>query len=146
VLVATLPTSQITLAGSGPDTITIQLSAGVLTGTLVQEGAVWGIQHGVIAARWALGDVFKALSTYRDNKGAPICTGQTTYNYAKSVICSDADILVDGTQPKSAPCDALSIGLGFTADPALLGEVSDAGSITDGCADGSDPASDSCSQ
>jgi hypothetical protein len=145
VLVATLPTTQITLAGSGPDTITVQLSAGVLTGKLTAVNGLWSLKGGVLAARWPIKQIFASLSSYRDNDGNPICTDQSVvYGDAKSVICSDLDILVDGTQPKSAPCDALSIGLGFEADPALLGGVSDAGALTDGCSAATDPANDSC--
>jgi hypothetical protein len=144
VLVATIPTSVITLAGSGPDVISITLSAGVITGTLKSVGGVWTLRGGVIAARWSLKDVFRALSTYRDNNGQPICTGTPSYSIAKGAICNDADILVDGTQPKSAPCDALSIGLGFNADVALKGPIADAGAVTDGCPAATDPASDSC--
>ncbi len=144
VLVATLPTCVLTLRGGGVDQITIQLSAGVLTGKLVQMGGAWSLEDGVLAARWSLTDVFRSLSSYRDNNGQPICTNATTYSIAKGVICSDADILVDGTQPKSAACDALSFGLGFTADPALVGPVGAAGATPDGCSPASDPALDSC--
>lgn len=144
-LVATLPTSEIAIAGGGQDTITVRFSAAVLTGKLVSLGAQWHIQSGVIAGRWALTDVFKAVSSYRDNMGKPLCTDQgLTYTLAKNAICDDADILVDGTQPKSAPCDALSIAVGFTADAAHLGPVSDAGIDSPGCPAATDPANDSC--
>jgi hypothetical protein len=144
-LVATMPTTQMTIHGGGLDVISIQLTAGVLTADLVQVNGLWHLKNGVIAARWALADVFKDIASYRDNNGVPICTNQIpTYTFAKSAICQDADILVDGTQPKSAPCDALSIGLGFTADPAVLGNIVDAGALTDGCPAANDPANDSC--
>ncbi len=144
-LVASMPTAALTMHGGGYDAITIQLSAGVITAQLSQLNGLWYMKNGVIAARWALSDVFKALGSYRDNNGVPICTSDVpTYTIAKQAICQDADILVDGTQPKSAPCDALSIGLGFTADPALLGELSDGGVPSDGCSPATDPSNDSC--
>jgi hypothetical protein len=144
VLVATLPTSELTLAGGSGEAISVRLSAGVLTAHIAMTNGVWSLKNGVIAARWALADVFKSLSTYRDNNGNPICTNQISYTFAKSTVCNDADILVDGTQPKSAPCDALSIGLGFTADPAVLGDIADAGAVSDGCSPATDPANDTC--
>jgi hypothetical protein len=145
VLVATLPTTEVTLAGASSETITVRLSAGVLTAQITQVGGMWALKSGIISARWALADVFKSLSSYRDNNGKPICTDSGySYSVAKSTICNDADILVDGTQPKSAPCDALSIGLGFTADPAVIGPIADAGAVTDGCPPATDPANDSC--
>jgi len=145
VLVATLPTTEVILAGGGTETITVRLSAGVLTAQIASVGGVWSLKNGVIAARWAAADVFKALSSYRDNNGNPICTNSgLSYTVVKTTICNDADILVDGTQPKSAPCDALSVGIGFSADPAVLGSLQDAGAVADGCSPATDPANDSC--
>ena len=143
ILVATFPTNRITLAG-GTETISVQLSAGVLTARLSKANGMYSLTEGVIAARWSGTDIFRSLSSFRDNNGNPICTNMTTYTVAKGVICNDLDISVDGTQPKSAPCNALSIGIGFTADPAALGIVADAGGRTDGCAPNADPANDSC--
>ena len=144
VLVASMPITELTISG-GSSTISVKLSSGVLTGNLVEKAGGWSLQNGVIAARWALSDVFKSLSSYRDNNGMPICTNSGfTYTTAKTVVCNDADILVDGTQPKSNPCDALSVGLGFEADPALFGKIADAGAVTDGCSPATDPANDSC--
>jgi hypothetical protein len=144
-LVAALPTVALTLQGGGMCTITLYLTAGVLTGQLLQSSGQWHLKSGILAARWALADVFKSLSSYRDNNGTPVCTNQApTYDFAKQAICQDADILVDGTQPRSAPCDALSIGLGFTADPALLGPVVPPEAPTAGCPAATDPANDAC--
>jgi hypothetical protein len=144
VLVATVPTTQVTLAGSGPDTITVQLKAGVITAQIVSMGTTWRLKGGILAARWATRDVFAALSSYRDNQGHPFCTDQAVFGTVKSAICDDADILVDGTQPKSAPCDAISVGLGFTADPVVLGDVSDAGTDAPGCPPATDPLTVTC--
>jgi hypothetical protein len=144
VLVATMPTTELTLAGSSTDTITVRFRAGVITAQLVNAGTTCQLTGGVIAARWAIKDVFAAISSYRDNMGQPFCTTQLVWSTVKGTICKDADILVDGTQPKSAPCDALSVGMGFTADPVVLGGVSDAGVSSDGCAPASDPAMATC--
>lgn len=144
VLVATIPSNELTLAGSGPDTITVRFRAGVLTAKLAENAGQWSLTNGLIAARWALSDVFGALSSYRDNKGNPFCTDQSLWGTVKGTICNYADILVDGTQPKSARCDALSTGLGFTADPALLGPVAEAGVPTPGCSPQTDPANVTC--
>jgi hypothetical protein len=144
VLVATMPTTQITLAGSGPDTITVQFKSGVITAQIVNTGVSWKLTGGILAARWAIKDVFAAIASYRDNSGHPFCTNQVVWGTVKGTICKDADILVDGTQPKSAPCDAISVGLGFSADPVVLGGVSDAGIATDGCAPNDDPATATC--
>jgi hypothetical protein len=144
VLVATMPTTQITLAGSTTDTITVQFTAGVITAEMVAMGTTWKLVNGVISARWATKDVFAAIASYRDNNGKPFCTDQLVWGTVHSTICNDADILVDGTQPKSAPCDALSVGLGFNADPVGLGGVSDAGVDSPGCPPATDPTTAKC--
>jgi hypothetical protein len=143
VLVGSMPTGEVTLQGGASATITVRLSAGVLTGTLTGDGP-YSLRGGIFAGRWALKDVFKAISSYRNDQGAPICTSDATYSFAKGAICVDADILVDGTQPKSAPCDAFSMAIGFEADPALLGAVTPVMIVDGGCPEASDPQYDKC--
>ncbi len=144
-LVATVPKVPVTFAGE-KETLTLTLSGAVLTGQLVQSNGVWRIIQGTLAARFALTDFFQALSTYRDNNGMPLCSNSGfIYDTAKTSVCNDADILVDPTQPISTTCDALSFGMGFTADPAVLGPVVPVPTPTPGCtAAMGDPATDSC--
>jgi hypothetical protein len=148
-LVASFPQSEIVFRGGSASVFQIELSEGVLTGTLVKQdtalGVQWSLEDGILAARWALSDIFNDFASYRDDNGDPICTGTIGYNLAKSAICNDADILVNASEPESTPCDALSFGLGFTADPANVGPVEDAGASPDGgCAPGTSPAGDMC--
>jgi hypothetical protein len=45
-----------------------------------------------------------------------------TYQLVSSGVCSQADIESSpANDGKGLPCDALSLGLGFTASPAQLG-------------------------
>ncbi len=148
-LVATIPSSQLVFVGGSNSIFQLKLSDGVLTGELSQrvtsQGKVWTLKNGILAARWALGDLFDDLASYRDENGMPLCKTMAGYNVAKAAICNEADILVDPNAPKSMACDALSFGLGFTADTANLGAVVDAGAMSDsGCADGESPAGDFC--
>jgi hypothetical protein len=143
-LVATVPSVPITLAGS-KNTITLTLSGAVITGKLVESNGQWRLIQGVLAARLGVADFFKSLSAYRDTTGMPLCTDSGfIYSTAKTSVCNDADILLDGTQPKSAPCDALSFGMGFTADPALRGPQVPPPAPSPGCPPATDPANDSC--
>jgi hypothetical protein len=151
VLVASLPQSQIIFQGGLSSSVfQLTLSEGVLTGTLMQnstpQGVVWSITNGIIAARWALTDVFNDVASFRMDGVDPICTSSPFYSVAKSAVCNDADILVNANDPASTPCDALSFGLGFTADPANIGPVLepvDAGT-SGSCAPGTSPAGDTC--
>lgn len=143
-LVATMPSAAINLSG-GTSTITVRILGGVISGKLLVEPFGARIEGGVIAARWAVKDVFAALSSYRGPNDSKLCKdGSFVYNAVKSRVCGAQDILTDPLLPASAPCDALSLGIGFTADPALLGPVVPAAVPSDGCPDGQDPADDFC--
>lgn len=144
VLVAAMPSVLMKLGGT-EDTITLQLTGGVLTGNLVQQGNDYIMTGGILAARWKIDDVFKALSTYRDGNGKPFCTDLAfAYQTAKTTLCNGRDILTDPTGAKSLPCDALSIGLGFTAHAARLGALSPPPTLTPGCPPETDPSNDAC--
>src|SRR5205807_960876 len=133
------PSSAFTLGGSGVSTVSVKLTGGMVTGTLIQSDAGgFAIRDGVLAARWALADIFASLSSYRDSNGAPICKGTVAYNFGKSTICGSADILSTTGGP-SDPCDALSFGIGFTADPARIGAALTPTKPAISCPDGGDP-------
>jgi hypothetical protein len=143
-LVATVPTAPMTFAGD-KQRITIQLSAAVLTGSLTHVLGQWHIANGVLAGRWSLAQTFQSISSYRDDSGNPICTDATaSYNPIKKQICSNADILVDDTQPNSTMCDAISLAMGFNADPALIGSSVAPQPPSNACPAATDPANDSC--
>lgn len=146
VLVAAAPAVDLTISGAN-ERITIRLTAGVITGTLESLGTGWRIADGIIAARWYEPDIFAALSSYRSNSGSPLCTdAPIAYNTAKATICNSLDILKDASLPKSLPCDSLSMGIGFKADPALLGPVTMPAAPTPGCPMATDPQFDDCSK
>jgi hypothetical protein len=143
-LVATVPSVPIQLGGA-KQSIAIILSGAVLTGKLVESNGSWRLIQGVLAARIHLSDFFKAISSYRGTNGMPLCTDSgILYSGLKTQVCNDADILADPTQPISSTCDSISFGMGFTADPAVLGPTVMAPTPTPGCDAGTDPAMDSC--
>jgi hypothetical protein len=145
VLVAALTTVPLTISGSTMQTITITLSEGVFTGTLSGVGNNWEVTDGILAARWAQEDIFGALSSYRNGMGQPFCTNvPLVYSTAKTAVCNGLDILKDGAGAKSLPCDALSMGIGFKAQSALIGSVITPPPPTPGCPPQFDPANDSC--
>jgi hypothetical protein len=142
-LVATVPTVPITFAGA-KSTLTLSLSGAVLVGTLGNTNNVWRLQA-TLAARLGQKDLFAALSSYRDRTGAPLCTTSGfVYQTAKTTFCTDPDITLDSTLPPTAPCDAISFGMGVTADPAQVGPKVPVPMPTPGCPAGTDPSDDTC--
>jgi hypothetical protein len=142
-LVAAMPTGELNFSGS-TEQIKFTFSGAFLTGQLSKANNLWAIKDGVLAGRWPIGEVFKAVSSYRDNNGNPIC--QTTFGYstAKAQLCAAPDILVDGTKPKSASCDAISFGFGYSAQAAVIGSPTASGKPARFCDAGVDPAEDHC--
>ena len=135
-LVASVPSVPITLAGA-KETITLTLSGAVITGQLVQSNGEWRLIQGVLAARLGVTDFFTSLSAFRDNQGLPLCTDAGfIYSTAKASVCNGADILLDGTQPSSAPCDAILVRDGLHRRPGAArpsGAAADAHSRLPAC-------------
>lgn len=143
-LVAALP-NILAVLGATKGSISLRLTDGVITGKLAKGPVGWTLTGGVIAARWAEQDIFAALGTYRDGKNLPICTDSTlAYGTAKTAICKGLDILTDASGASSQPCDALSLGFGFTAQQAQLGAIAPPPIPSPGCPPATDPTTDKC--
>jgi uncharacterized membrane protein YjfL (UPF0719 family) len=114
----------ISLGTSATSTFTIALTSGVITGQVVPAGnGAFGLTNGNIAGRWNVSQLLSALQTIYIFS-TPLCPGSSSYSFIKTQICQAADIMTDHTLDLSgATCDALSLGIGFTADPAQLGDV-----------------------
>lgn len=142
VLVADLPSSAL-IFSSNTGATEINLVGGFLTGRLVEESGGWAIHEGIITGRWALSELFEIVGKIEQNN-VPICKDHPLYEPIKSVLCNFPDI-TSTVSGAAAPCDALSFGMGFEAEPAQLGIVVDADSgVPSTCAPGQDPAGDSC--
>jgi hypothetical protein len=144
VLVASLPEAEVTLAGS-ETTISIHLTGAGILAKISKDAQFGGVRatDGLILGRWKLSDAFASVASYRDESSMPICTTNTFYPTIKTLICQSADILAGQGTPAS-PCDAMSFGVGFTADPAKLGSVTQPPAPSPGCAAGTDPGADGC--
>jgi hypothetical protein len=104
--------------------ITTRLVGSVMTGTLVPEGSSYRMDRGVTGGRWPIRELSNALAEVPDQlvSGQYVCPGGFTYQEVKALMCKAADIPSDPTQtdPRYV-CDALSVGTGFTAYPAVIG-------------------------
>jgi hypothetical protein len=142
VLVANLPVAALRLGGEA--SISITLTAAVVTGTLVPAAnGQFSLADATLAGRWKASDIFKSVSSFRDQNGNPICTNSAVYDINHSAICDGLDILAEIASP-AASCDALSMGASFTADPAQLGAVVAVVPPDGGCTPATDPANDTC--
>ena len=118
-------TFPISLGNSNTSTFTINLTSGIISGNLVPAGnGTYSLTGGNIAGRWNISQLLSSLQTVYVTGLGPVCPGTSTYSFVKTQICKYADIMTDQSKDLTgATCDALSLGIGFTADPALLGSV-----------------------
>jgi hypothetical protein len=81
-------------------------------------------------------DLLVSFDTTEDpfNPDGGLCGPSSLYQDLKKQICAAADVPADPKQDNtSAPCDALSTTIFFTAGPAKLGTVFDEGDGTRRC-------------
>jgi hypothetical protein len=144
VLVAAMPSSVLRLA-SPNGVVELRVSAGFVVARVepLAAGEGYALTDGVIVFRWKVADVFYALSSYRDQDGAAICTNSAFYKTGRGQLCSLPDITVEASSP-TKPCDALSVGVGFKASPAKLGSLVKVLEQVPGCAPEFDPQFDTC--
>ncbi len=141
VLVASLPEVALEFS-SGDDPLLVKLKAGFITGRLEQQSAQWTLREGLVVGRWTLAEFFKFIGSIT-NQQEPICTDSSVYPLLKSALCQYPDITSELTGP-TAPCDALSFGVGIEADPAQIGTVMPAIEAQRLCPPETDPMFDDC--
>ncbi|HLK40155.1 MAG TPA: hypothetical protein VKU41_25545 [Polyangiaceae bacterium] len=132
----------------------MSLRGSVIVGTLSPMpipggGLSYRITEGTIAGRWPTSALLQTLAAIPDNVTgtAPyLCGNDLGYLLLKSAVCQIADITSDLTlDGTGAPCDAVSIGFRFDAEPARLGVVYGVPPAPAGCmTDGGFPFTDSC--
>jgi hypothetical protein len=119
---------------------------------LASSGLGWAIDDGSISGRWGSTKLLSNMATIPiPDSGTYLCgLDNPTYLTFKNYICSLQDIPSDYSRDNTgAPCDAISMAFGFTAEPALLGVVTPlpatpAGCQQDGGVDGGVPFFDTC--
>jgi len=142
ILVASLPEVFINLSGSGGN-LGIKLTAGTVMGRLEKVGERYKIAEGLVAARWTTAEIFKVAGAIKIG-GMPLCNdGGSTYAAFKELICGHIDIASTLGAP-STPCDSLSFGMRFEAEPVLLGSPFPPESDPPPCPPEQDPANDAC--
>jgi hypothetical protein len=120
----------------------VHLTAPQLSARIAQGGSGFTLEEGVIAGRWPVEELrlsFVALA----NGGQRLCTDDAFYGNIRTAVCDHADIASELSGP-TTPCDAVSFGIGFRAEPALLGPVWEPPMPMSTCPPGTDPVEDSC--
>jgi hypothetical protein len=123
VLVATID-FPLSLGVTAGNSVVVSLRGGVVTGRVEDAGAGrFRVAEAQLAGRWGsralLGELPNVFVL-----GAFVCPGTSTYAQLKDLICKAADVTNDPTHDGvGATCDALSVALGFVAEPALAGRV-----------------------
>lgn len=126
MLVSMMNEVNILFTTSTASALQLNASGVVVTGHLVQKSGGWGIDDGMLAGRWSARRFLTSFATLRDplSKGAWLCGDSGTYASIKPLVCRNRDITAllqnDNT---NAYCDALSIGFGFVAAPATMGNL-----------------------
>ena len=108
----------------------------LIVGTLQPKGIVGGgfgfaINDGTIAGRWPTSYLLSTLASMPDNNvplplgpDSYLCGQDKNYQILKWAACQIADIASNpAADNTNAHCDAISVGLRFTAEPARLGAV-----------------------
>jgi hypothetical protein len=133
---------------------TMQLYGAILVGKLysyplTDGGSVfgYGLSGGTIAGRWPTSQILSTLAYIPEEGGGFLCGPDSlNYNIVRAVVCENADIQTLSQEDNmGAPCDAISVGMQFTAVPAKLGGILALPPAPSGCRDGGTLWSDTCS-
>ncbi|MGH7434155.1 MAG: hypothetical protein ACRENE_00605 [Polyangiaceae bacterium] len=155
ILVANLGVVPITFGGrANIGGAVMELNGTFLTGTLepvsLFNNNTWRIKGGSISGRWQSQKLLSNLATIPDpttDAGLYLCgDADVPYQLLKKYICTLQDISAIGMDNVGAPCDAISMAFGFTAEPAQLGVVAPLPSTPQGCTNGGLPFHDTCPQ
>jgi hypothetical protein len=96
----------------------MRLQKGRVSGKLARgNDGVWRITDGIIAGRARGRDLVKGFRLIG------FCEKDSNYNLMTDFIDKNLDLLSDGRVDPDTTCDAMSIGLGFTALQAVAGKL-----------------------
>jgi hypothetical protein len=108
----------------------LQVQGAYLTATIVAGAHGYALSNGTIAGRWDTRNLLTGMQVLVDpfNKTQHLCGSDITYGTLKALICKSADItLVAQNDNTGAPCNALSLALGFATEPVQFGGVMSSG-------------------
>lgn len=156
-LVATLTDAdlrlQIGLSSLGSINLDLRLSGATLVCDMepTDKGCGFVATRCTLAGRWAADHLLHQLSQFPDPAppqgrpfGSAVCTDSPLYTNFKSNICSSIDVYSGVAVSESVICDALSMGVYWDTEPALMGDIFYMDPILPRCDDNIEPSRDSC--
>jgi hypothetical protein len=100
---------QLTFSGQS---LTLNVHQATIT---MQHSAANKMTNGTIAGVITTSELISSLMAIAGHLSTSLCSG-AAFNSIATQIEQDSDIIHDGSNVMGTPCDAISIGLGFTAD------------------------------
>jgi hypothetical protein len=107
--------------------VPVTLQKGILIGRLSREADQWQLSEGIWAGRWKKEDLIEGF------KQVGLCEDDPNFSLLRNYAETKADVLSTGANVPGTPCDALSVGFGFTAREAKPGPLVDVPELR-GCA------------
>ncbi len=96
----------------------LTIRKGFVTAKLARgKDGLWRASDGVVAGRATRDDVIKGLRL------VGICESDPNYSFVEQFVSGNLDILASGERDPNKPCDAISLGIPFTAIQATPGGV-----------------------
>ncbi len=115
----------------------LRFSQAVVAGRLKKAGdGTWTIEDGTIAGRTRKDDVIAGFRLIG------FCESDQNYTLMQNFLGASLDILSDGRVDPSTTCDAISVGIGFTAVQSVAGKLSHVDPLVECASTPSDGGSD----
>lgn len=125
VLVAKLPDRvELHFQGDGVGVVA-RLVGGVVTGTFTDDRM--GLEDVVVAGRWTMVDLLRTA------EHVGVCQGTAEYNLLRSRLEAFLDVSSTTDLEPETPCDAISIGVGFTGYRMRLGGTVEGPTVLNRC-------------
>jgi hypothetical protein len=125
VVVARIPKTRLLLRASKLN-LPIDLFDLTISAKIAEASAgKWRLTEGTLAAKWSHPALFKGLSEFRYDTDLKkkLCRDDIIYLQVKNFFCSSTDVLEDPSAGENAECNAISFGMRFDTESALLGMV-----------------------
>lgn len=96
----------------------LQLEKGIVAGRIARaQDGTWTIQDGIIAGRATTDSIIHGFRLIG------FCEADPSYSLMTDFLHGNADVLGSGANDPATPCDAISVGIGFTAAQATAGAL-----------------------
>lgn len=116
--------------------VTFPISVGYFTAKIVKKGELYALENGVLSGRFSASRFLTGLEAASSSTTGPLCGENPIYKSVRDGVCRARDLPTDPTlDGKESPCDALSLAIGFAAEPAQLGRVMTAPTVPRPCGD-----------